>query len=125
MARILLVEDEPPLLNLLERYLVRSGHEVNACATAAEAWREFEAEPDAYSIVVADLTLPDGSGVGLVRRMLEWNGSLWIIVCTGYPFDLQTLGMAEPGRGAVLQKPFLPRVLGEVVEGFTARSSVA
>ncbi|MCX6621643.1 MAG: response regulator [Acidobacteria bacterium] len=116
MARILLVEDEVPLLTLLARYLNRAGHEVQACATAAEAWACFEAAPEAFAVVVADLTLPDGSGDGLIRRMLETNGLLWVVVCSGYPFDVESLGMADPCRGTFLQKPFLPRALGDALE---------
>jgi DNA-binding response OmpR family regulator len=120
MARILLVEDEKPLLNLLSRYLSHAGYEVQGCGTAAEAWSCFAAEPEGFDVVVADLTLPDGPGDGLVRRMLETNGSLWVVVSSGYPFDLDTLGMADPSRGAFLQKPFLPRALGEVLQRFLA-----
>ncbi len=120
MTRILLVEDEEPLSKLLARYLVRTGHEVSTCATAADAWNRFALEPEIFSVIVADLTLPDGSGVELVRRMLDRNGSLCVVVCTGYPFDLEALGMADPSRGAFLQKPFLPRALGEVLAGFPA-----
>jgi DNA-binding NtrC family response regulator len=116
MARIVLVEDEAPLLALLERYLVRCGHAVRSFATASAAWEAFEAEPEAFELAVADLTLPDGTGDGLARRMLERNPALKVVVCTGYPFDLETLGIEDTSRAAYLQKPFLPRALGAVLE---------
>lgn len=122
MARILLVEDEAPLLHLLQKYLARSGHEVAACATAAKAWEIFDAEPERFPVVVADLTLPDGSGVELVRRMSERNENLSAIICSGYPLDLRTLGLAATNRGVVLQKPFLPHVLGGVVDTLLAET---
>ncbi len=100
---------------LLERFLQRAGHTVVSCTCATEAWACFEPEPEAFSLVIADLTLPDGSGDGLVRRMLEHNPALSVIVSTGYPFDLESLGIGDLSRAAFLQKPFLPRVLGEVL----------
>lgn len=122
MARILLVEDEVPLLNLLQRYLARSGHEVAACATAARAWQVFDAAPDGFPVVVADLTLPDGSGLELVRGMSERSRFLSVVVCSGYPLDLQAVRLAATSRGVVLQKPFQPQVLGEVVNTLLAEA---
>jgi len=115
MARILLIEDEAPLLALLGRYLERTGYEVAPCATAEAAWSAFEADTESFTAVVADQTLPDGDGYGLVRRMLERNPGLYVVVSTGYPFDLATLNLEDPARGAFLQKPFLPKALGEVL----------
>jgi len=116
MARILLIEDEAPLLSLLGRYLKRSGYDVEPCSTAEEAWTAFEADTEGFTAVVADQTLPDGDGEGLVRRMLERNPGLYVVVSTGYPFDLATLNLKDPTRGAFLQKPFLPKALGEALE---------
>jgi DNA-binding response OmpR family regulator len=61
-VRILLVEDEPPLLQLIQKYLQRLGFEVDTYLKSLEALRDFEAAPDRYGMVIADLGMPDMRG---------------------------------------------------------------
>src|SRR5581483_7408444 len=56
--RILVVDDEVPLLSLLQRYLGRLGYEVDTAATAETALDHFAAGPERYACVLTDLTLP-------------------------------------------------------------------
>lgn len=114
--RLLLVDDETSLLRLLERYLRRLGYDTDACSTAEEAWDRFQNEPDGYSIVVADLTLPDMSGEELLQRILTLNPRVPILVCSGYPYDPSSLPLHSPAQGGFLQKPFLPKMLGQALE---------
>ncbi len=48
-VRILLVDDEAPLLDLLRRYLERLGYQVDSCLTPADALARFEADPARYA----------------------------------------------------------------------------
>ena len=58
-ARILLVEDELPLLQLLERYLQRAGFEIQTYSDSVEALRHFESNASRYDLVIADLGMPE------------------------------------------------------------------
>lgn len=109
-ARILLVDDEAPLLDLLKRYLERLGYEVEACLTPADALRCFEADPSRYALVLTDLTLPGMSGVEMIERMRAVAPKLRAIVSSGYPWE------PKGNRVAFLQKPFLPKMLAEQIE---------
>ncbi len=109
-ARILLVDDEAPLLDLLKRYLERLGYEVEACLSPAEALARFEADQAGYSLVLTDLTLPGMSGDQMLKQMRERAPKLRAIVASGYPYD-------PPGkRTGFLQKPFLPKMLADMIE---------
>lgn len=109
-ARLLIVEDEPSLRNLLQRYLERAGYEAEAFADAEGALRRFEAEPQSFSLLVTDLTLPGLSGEELIDRMRALNPKLRALILSGYPHE-----PTKPRTG-FLQKPFLPKMLLEEIE---------
>jgi DNA-binding NtrC family response regulator len=114
-ARILLVEDEAPLLQLIEKYLQRLGFEVETHLKSFDALRNFEAAPDRYSMVIADLGLPDMPGDTLLTRMLEIRPDLRVLVCSGSPYFIENLPNSLQQQVAFLQKPFVPKMLSEAV----------
>lgn len=114
--KILLVEDEAPLLKLLEKYLSRLGFEVESHSTSTEALSRFEAAPSQYDLVVADLGMPDIPGDSLLTRMLETRPDLKILICSGSPFFIEKLPESLQRQVSFLQKPFVPKMLTEAVE---------
>lgn len=114
--KILLVEDEPPLLQLIEKYLQRMGFEVETHLAPFDALRNFEAAPDRYGMVIADLGLPGMPGEKLLTRMLEIRPDVRILVCSGSPFFIEKLPNSLDQQVAFLQKPFMPKMLAEAVQ---------
>ena len=84
----MLVEDELPLLQLLERYLTRVGYGVRTFSASSTALREFEANPENYDLVIADLGMPDMPGDTMLMRMLGIKPALLVLICSGSPFYL-------------------------------------
>jgi DNA-binding NtrC family response regulator len=115
-TRILLVEDEPPLLQLIEKYLQRLGFEVETHLKSLDALRSFEAAPDRYGLVIADLGMPDMPGDTLLTRMLEIRPELRILVCSGSPFFIENLPDSLQRQVGFLQKPFMPKMLADAVQ---------
>ena len=115
-VRILLVEDEPPLLQLIEKYLQRLGFQVETHLKSFDALRNFEAAPDGYDMVIADLGMPDLPGDTLLTRMLEIRPDLRVLVCSGSPFFIENLPSSLQRQVAFLQKPFVPKMLAEAVQ---------
>jgi two-component system response regulator HydG len=113
--RILLVDDEPSLLTVMEQYLRRLGYEVVACRSGQQAWQLFEPEPSSYALVLADATLPDLSGAELLLRMLDRNPAICPLISSGYPFDRSSLPAQVRDRVDFLQKPFTPKMLEDAV----------
>jgi DNA-binding NtrC family response regulator len=109
-ARILLVDDEAPLLDLLKRYLERLGYEVEACLTPADALKSFAADPSRVSLVLTDLTLPGMKGDEMIAQMRAIAPKLRVIIVSGYPYE------PKGKRTVFLQKPFLPKMLAEQLE---------
>ena len=119
-GKILIVDDETALLAVMEQYLRRLGYDVSACRGGREAWSLFEPQPAAYTLVVADITMPEMSGHELLRRMIQSNPGIGILICSGYPFDIATLPPAVHEQVGVLQKPFTPKMLSDAVESLLA-----
>lgn len=120
-GKILLVEDEPPLLQLIEKYLQRLGFEVETHLKSFDALQSFEAAPDGYGMVIADLGMPDMPGDTLLTRMLEIRPDLRILVCSGSPFFIENLPKSLQQQVAFLQKPFVPKMLAEAVQKLMQR----
>lgn len=122
-GKVLLVEDELPLLQLLERYLRRLGFEVTTYSSSVEALGEFETAPGVYDLVIADLGMPEISGDKMLTRMLAVQPDLLILICSGSPFYLSNLPKTLEQRVGFLQKPFLPKMLLEAIEKLMAKKT--
>ncbi len=107
---VLLVDDEPALLNLLKKYLERLGYQVDACTHPDTALKLLDENPQRYGLLVTDLTLPEINGEELVLRSRERTPQLPAIIVSGYPYEPRTAGVE------FLQKPFPPAVLAQAVE---------
>lgn len=76
--KVLVVEDDPECLDLLQRALVSAGYRCTAVSTIGAAWRSLtDAPPD---IVVLDQRLPDGSGESLCERIRETPATSRVLV---------------------------------------------
>ena len=120
--RILIVDDEPSLLHLMEKYLSRLGYSVVACQSSEQAWGLFEPEPSAYPLVLADVTLPGMSGTELVAKMFAVCPSVQVVLTSGYAVDLSGFSASMKERIRVLKKPFLPAMLLQSLEGLAKGS---
>jgi len=109
-VRILLVDDEAPLVGLLQKYLERLGYEVEPCLTPADALARFEADPARFALVLTDLTLPGMRGDEMINRMRLRVPTLRAVIASGYPYE------ASGKWTRFLQKPFLPKMLAEQIE---------
>ena len=107
---LLIVDDEPKLLDLLSRYLGRLGYEVQTCGDAQEALALFQAGPELFSMAITDLSLASLTGEELIERMRQVRPGLPAIITSGYPYVPRA---ADVG---FLQKPFLPQMLADAVE---------
>ena len=110
------------MLQLIEKYLQRLGFEVEAHLKSVEALGRFEAAPDRYGLVIADLGMPDIPGDTMLTRMLEIRPQLRILVCSGSPFFIENLPASLQRQVAFLQKPFVPKMLAEAVQQLIARN---
>lgn len=100
---ILLVEDDRATSWLLARILRDLGHDVNT-ANSVEQALELEHSGE-FDLIISDIGLPDGSGLELIRRVVERRGPVASIALSGYGMEEDVLRSREAGFAAHMTKP--------------------
>lgn len=104
--RLLLVEDDPELQDLVPRLLAREGFAVRVAGDGAACDRAIAAErPD---LVILDLMLPGEDGLSICRRL---GGAFPVLMLTARGEDIDRIVGLELGADDYLPKPFNPREL--------------
>jgi two-component system, NtrC family, response regulator PilR len=103
--RILVVDDDKESRDLLCEVLSGSDYAVDAVENVTDARRELDANDD-YRIVIADLRMPDGTGLELLRDIGMQNSKPGVILISSFMSALERKAALELGAGALLEKPF-------------------
>lgn len=80
--RVLVVDDDPFMTEILKIYLVRSGYEADVAENGLEALRLLESSP--YDVVITDAVMPEMTGFELCREVREKYPHIRIIGMTGH-----------------------------------------
>jgi DNA-binding NtrC family response regulator len=104
--KILVVDDEPPLLKMMGVYLSRVGYAVTLFDSSDRAWTAMEPMAHEYAAAVLDATLRGMSTEELALKLAAAGPALRIVVASGYPVDMSAIEAAAPGRVSFLLKPF-------------------
>jgi two-component system phosphate regulon response regulator OmpR len=107
--RILVVDDDQRLLDLLNRYLTEQGFTVKPVANAIAMDKALARER--YDLLVLDLMLPGEDGLSICRRLRGEKNELPIIMLTAKGDDIDRIIGLEMGADDYLPKPFNPREL--------------
>jgi len=108
-TRILVVDDDQRLRELLVRYLGGEGYEVKAVPDAGGMDKQLARER--YDLVVLDLMLPGEDGLAICRRLRAQNIAPAIIMLTAKGDDVDRIVGLEMGADDYVPKPFNPREL--------------
>lgn len=123
VAKVLVVDDEPNIREVVELYLRRDGHDVVTAADGEEALKVFRNErPD---LVVLDLMLPKVSGTEVCRRMGSEGRRVPMIMLTARSEEEDRIIGLGLGADDYVTKPFSPRELAARVEAVLRRTSEA
>jgi two-component system, NtrC family, response regulator PilR len=118
--RILVVDDEEVIRDVLESLLEREGWTVTAAENAAQALEVFENDP--YDVVLLDLMLPDRPGLELLREMRRHDPDAVVVIVTAYSSIEGAIQAMREGAFHYIPKPFQNQeVLLTVRKGAEAR----
>jgi DNA-binding NtrC family response regulator len=116
-TRVLVVDDDPAIVDLVGRALPRFGLEVRGFTAPDAALAAVRADPNAFDAVITDQTMPGTSGVQLTEELLNLRPDLPIILATGYAAETDAASARAAGVRAFVQKPVnitqLARLVGE------------
>ena len=109
-SRVLVMDDEPAVLNIAARILRAKGLDVDLATKGEEAIAAYEAAlatGQPYGIVILDLTIRGGlGGIETLERLRTLDGTVKAIVMTGYSPDIAAANVREDGFSAAVRKPF-------------------
>jgi DNA-binding response OmpR family regulator len=118
-ARIMVVDDDATLADVVGRYLARDGHQVECVGNGDEALRRVALEPP--DLVVLDIMLPGIDGLEVCRRLRErWPVPVVMLTALGEETD-RVVGL-ETGADDYVTKPFSPRELALRVKSVLRRA---
>jgi CheY-like chemotaxis protein len=113
-ARILVVDDEPKLAQLLRSFLELQGHRVwtvtgGAAAVALLADQTFD-------LLLTDLGMPEMSGWDVAREARRLRPQLPVVLVSGWGAQIDPQQVAESGVAEVIQKPYTFETVHQVIE---------
>ena len=104
-ARILLVEDDPALLNILQASMSFGGYQSESVTSGEAAIEAFKARP--FDAVLVDLGLPDLDGAEVLKRLRD-HSDVPIIIVSGRLSEDEKIRALDQGADDFVAKPFLP-----------------
>jgi len=118
---ILLVEDDPPTLWRLQNALVKAGFDVAAAATLGEACASLTARVP--RVLLADLQLPDGHGVDLIREVRQRHPDTEIMVISSLGDEETVISAITAGATGYILKDAFPSDITATVHDLVAGHS--
>ncbi|WP_214415618.1 response regulator transcription factor [Sphaerisporangium fuscum] len=118
-TRILVVEDDPTVAEVVVKYLERDGHVVESVGDGAEALRRALADPP--DLMVLDLMLPGMDGLQVCKKLRE-RRPVPVIMLTALGEEIDRVVGLETGADDYVTKPFSPRELALRVQSVLRRA---
>ncbi len=118
-AQILVLEDDPQLQDIFQRFLGRMGHQTSEAFSLADGRRQLL--ENSYDVLLCDMRLPDGDGLTLIREFrdaLQQNGTRIVIVSAEPKY---TPLAEELGIEFFLTKPVSLQMLGTLISRLVMR----
>jgi len=102
---VLVVDDEPGLVELAEELLAELGYEPVGFSSSAQALAEFERDPDRFDLLLTDEVMPGLTGTALVRAVHALRPGLPVVLASGYGGPQMASRAADAGVTVLLKKP--------------------
>ena len=103
-ARILVIDDEEAVRDILSRMLMTKGHQVETASDGDEGIERFKKQP--FDLVFTDLGMPKLSGWEVGKALKELNPKIPVVMITGWGMELSREKMSQNGIDLMISKPF-------------------
>jgi len=103
-ARILVIDDEDSVRDILARMLTAKGHQVVSASGGQEGIEKFKSE--SFDLVFTDLGMPKVSGWDVGKAVKKMNATVPVAMITGWGMELNKEKMTENGIDLIISKPF-------------------
>jgi two-component system, NtrC family, response regulator PilR len=123
-TRVLVVDDEPGLRQVLSITFRRQGYEVVTAPGARAAIEAIRQNPQPFPLVLTDLVMPDGSGIEVLTAAKVRSGATEVIVMTAHSTLESAIDAMRHGAYDFVTKPFSPAELAAVAAKALEKSSI-
>ncbi|NTW53432.1 MAG: PAS domain S-box protein [Chlorobaculum sp.] len=123
-ARVLFVDDELAATEVMRVMIGHLGFNIIALNSPIEALTEFTKDPNAFDLVITDLTMPEMTGIELARKLHMMNPRLKMILMTGYGKAIDNpASLSRYGLRKLLKKPVRLNELAEAIREVMSESA--
>jgi len=119
VPRVLVVDDEPVVVNSIRKTLSRKSFRVEEAFSGREAMERISAE--SFDLVLLDMRLPDANGLDLVAEMKKRKPELRVVIVTGYASIDTAVEAIKRGANDYMPKPFTPDELSTITSKVLGR----
>lgn len=113
--RILIIDDESPVRNVLTLSLEHLGYLVEVAGSGAEGIEIFKKQVGAFDLVILDILMPQLSGAEVLVSLRKISPQIGVLLISGYSSEEVVKGMLATGNIAFIQKPFTIEELAQIV----------
>lgn len=104
MKRLLVIDDEQYVLDVIETIITDMGYEVVSRSSSVEG--EREAIENDYDLILVDIRMPEKNGAEITESVCTKKPNANVLVITGYPSDPLVRRAIDAGARGILKKPF-------------------
>ncbi len=119
--RILFVDDEIVIANMMEQILIDLGYLVTVFTSSTKALSAYENDPENIDLLITDMTMPEMTGVDLSRKILALHPDLPIILCTGFSETVDEEKAKSIGISEYVKKPIDKHTLAKAIRAVLKR----
>ena len=107
IAKLLIIDDDPDIVDVLKRGLSKNGFLVAAFTNPEEALQRFKSNAESYCLVLSDVRMPGLSGMQLARKVKEVNPGVSVVLMTAFEIKDNEFSKVFPGThvDGFVQKP--------------------
>ena len=113
--RVLVVDDEAPIIKLEEALLKKLGYEVTSRTSSLDALEKFRMDPYAFDLVLTDMSMPNMTGEKLAQEMISIRPDIPVILASGFSERVDKNKAGSMGIKAILMKPVLNSDIAQTV----------
>ncbi len=113
--RVLVVDDEPQIVEMIRLMLEGLGYRVTATVESSEALKHFRDAPDNFDLVITDMTMPGMTGLDLAGEIMAIRPEVPVILCTGFSAVVSAETAEAGGIRAFIMKPIIRKDLAKVI----------
>jgi DNA-binding NtrC family response regulator len=122
--RVLVVDDEASIRDLLAKTLALAEYDVDTAADGSAALDRLRERRGTYNLLIADLRMPGMDGLTLIKEVKQLSPHMPIIIITGFSTESSAIEAVNLGVAGYLTKPFrVPQVLAAAAKALGASAA--